>query len=762
MINSEYRQMNMPVSAGVDFDPFALYELEGTAPATEQQREIWAAAQLCEEASASYNLPAALRIRGELDIDSLSAALRQMLDRHDAFRLSFTPDGETLCFARHVDVPLRIEDSSEKELASIYREEGATPFNLVQGPLIRFRLIKFSPEDHMLIVTAHHVVWDGWSIGVFFRELLEIYAACRNGHDAALDAAPSFREYAIELTSQQQRERRVQQEAAWIERLAGMPDFLQLPVDGLRPPIRTFKAGYERYELNRNTRQALENLAERSGCTLFITLASAFFAFLHRLSGQSKIVTGVPAAGQVNANTPGLLGHCVSMLPVPSQLSPDASFMEFLRETRNILLDATEDRDCSFGKILERLNLSRDASTVPLVQVVFNFDRVKKLTEVGGLDCEFSMPPKPYENFEWFVNALAGPDSLVIECTYKSELFDAGTMRQRLEELETFIIAAAEHPEKPVMQLRVLPDSEIRMYSNVAAIPMRENSREAQHLENAAILVVDDAGYPVPVGVAGELVVRGDDAVLRYLGKPHAVGKVLFSDSFENPGSSQHLYHTGERVRLSAGGKLEMLGRQEERIERNGRRIEPADIETRILQHDIQRAVVVLHTGDESESLVAHIAPSNMDDFDPQSLRQRLQEELPGWMLPDYFVVHNELPVTASGRIDRKLLASWSLLPEAPESSQSYTVIERKLTRVWRQVLGVESIGASDDFFEAGGHSLLAARIVAILREEFAVDLPMTAIFVSPSIARLARRRELAPLAAADNPVEPAREEFEI
>lgn len=450
-------------AAPIGFDPFEFDELEGVAVPTNQQREVWAAAQLGEQALLAYNLSVAMRIRGYLNTEILSASINEIVKRHDALRASFSADGDSLCFAKAMHVPLHIDQHqiTKPYLAQVRAAEAATPLDLVNGPLVRFRLVTLGDTEHYLLITAHHLVWDGWSIDVLCRELLMIYAARRNKELPSLDDAPSFRKYASACESRSAQESRQRQEDAWVARLKGIPPFLELPLDRPRPPMRSFSAGHVSHALGPEARKALESLGSTSGCTPFMTLAGLYFAFLHRITGQDAIIVGVPAAGQPSAGLPGLVGHCASMLPVPSRLQPETSVRDFLASTRAVLLDATEDRDCSFGKLVERLGVPRNPASIPLVQAVFNFDRVTELPSIDGLECSLSMTPKPFDNFEWFLNAVAAPDKLTLDVTFKTDLFDPEIMRHRLMELETFILAAAAEPQRPLAQLNIVPPAEL-------------------------------------------------------------------------------------------------------------------------------------------------------------------------------------------------------------------------------------------------------------------------------------------------------------
>src|SRR5690606_20166894 len=253
-------------SAG-DYDPFAGGALAGVVPTTEPQRELWLAAQLGEDASLAYNESVSLQLRGPLDVARLQRALQLVVDRHDALRASFGPDGETFCVLEPAPLPLEVVDLSqlpqagrEAALAQRRRAGVETAFALAQGRLFRAELLKLSPQEHVLLMHAHHIVCDGWSWWVLVRELGTAYA---RGDEAAsaLPPAESFADYALAEAMRPGSPGSVEDEQYWLSRFAGAPPVLDLPTDRPRPARRTFSSRREDYVLDAELVSAVRRMA---------------------------------------------------------------------------------------------------------------------------------------------------------------------------------------------------------------------------------------------------------------------------------------------------------------------------------------------------------------------------------------------------------------------------------------------------------------------------------------------------------------------
>ncbi|MFC7302485.1 non-ribosomal peptide synthetase [Cognatiluteimonas weifangensis] len=435
----------------VDYDPFAGGALALVVPTTEPQREIWLADRLGTEASLAFNLSVSLRLRGALDVAALRGALQDLVARHDALRASIGPDGRSLGVLERLEIACPLSDlvsfqpaAREAAIADRLQRAVETPFELARGPLLRAELLRLAADEHLLLLTAHHIVCDGWSWWVLVRELGALYGARRDAAPASLPAAPSFAEYAAQEAEQGGDAAHAADAAYWQSRFPGNAPVLELPTDRPRPTQRSFASAREDHVLDAELLAALRQMGARRGTSLFAVLLAGFAGLLSRLAGQQDVVVGIPAAGQPVAGNDGLIGHCVSTLPLRFDIDPAQPFASLLDNAQATLLDALEHQRLTFGALLQTLRVRRDPARMPLVGVLFNLDQA--LDHEGaafpGLTLEFDSNPRSFETFELFVNAVQAHGQLRIECQYNRDLFDAATVRRWLQAYEVLLRAA--------------------------------------------------------------------------------------------------------------------------------------------------------------------------------------------------------------------------------------------------------------------------------------------------------------------------------
>ncbi|MFT4103018.1 MAG: amino acid adenylation domain-containing protein, partial [Burkholderiaceae bacterium] len=363
-----------------------------------------------------------------------------------ALRTRIGPDGAELIVYAPDEEPLPVLDlrggdaaAREDGLSRAKAAEVSTPFDLEHGPLFRSRLVVLADDAHALLMTAHHIVCDGWSWGVIVRELGQLYDALAHAGAGAADAAvsalppaPCFGDYVAWEIAQQREAAYAASERYWLGRFGGgaLPA-LDLPADRPRPAVRTFGSRRCDHLLDAALVGALRKQAGRLGVSFYGLMFGAFAVLLHRLSGQSDVVIGVPAAGQSASGLTGLVGHCVNLLPVRVGLDSTASFEQFARDAGGRLLDAFEHRALTYGSLLKKLPVRRDPSRLPLVSVMFNVDSAVDGEAPGfaGLATRFASNPRLYENFELFVNATPVPGGAHrVEWQFNTGLFDDETI----------------------------------------------------------------------------------------------------------------------------------------------------------------------------------------------------------------------------------------------------------------------------------------------------------------------------------------------
>lgn len=456
----------------VEFDPFAGPAFEKSAPTTESQREIFAAAQWGAEANCAYNESGSLRFAGPLNVEALSRSFVRLGARHEALRMFFDKDGQTL-FIRPpgdlavewslIDLADLPETERQGQLAAALVRDVETPFDLENGPLFRATLLKTEPEAFQLVMTGHHIVVDGWSWGVILRELGALYSAECGGTAPAWLPAPSFVQYAVNERSLAQGEAAAQCQDYWLKQFAGsnLPE-LDLPTDRRRPPFKTYSSRRIDFPLPKGLTDQLKKAGARLGASYFVSMLAAFAATLHRLTRQADLVIGIPAAGQAAVGEQSLVGHCVNLLPLRLTLPEGMTFAELVKAAQTVMLDGAEHQQLSYGALLKQLAIKRDPSRLPLISVVFNVDQAVHGNELGfaGVDVRYLTNPRHFENFELFVNAAETQGETVLEVQFNTDLFDHDTVTRWFACFQMLLESAANEPTSRVDSLNLLAPAE--------------------------------------------------------------------------------------------------------------------------------------------------------------------------------------------------------------------------------------------------------------------------------------------------------------
>ncbi|MCG6924074.1 MAG: amino acid adenylation domain-containing protein [Acidobacteria bacterium] len=464
-----------PEPTSVEFDPFAGPSLLLTAPSTESQREIWTACRMGDDASLAFNESNVLELEGELDVEALRTAVRDLVGRHEALHTTFSTDGLTLMVAEahEVDVPLvdlsgRSEEEREVRMGELLARQVEQTFDLEQGPLVRFQLVKLGPVAHRLVFTAHHIVCDGWSTAILMRDLGALYTRARGGEVTLAEPEPFSAYSRAEVESAGTKEL-ADAETYWLGQFREPATVLDLPTDRPRPALKTYAARREDYVLPAELVAGLKKAGARSGASFFTTLLAGFKALAYRLSGQHDIVVGIPAAGQSVGGHRELVGHCVNTLALRSQVDGNQPFPELLKSLRTTMLDAYDHQQFTYGTLLRKLPLARDPSRLPLVSVLFNLDQALSPDALPfeGLQARLWTNPRRFENFDMFVNAVEGDGRIVLEVQHNTDLFDVETIQRWMAAYEMLLRGVVDNPDTQIAALPLLTDAE---RSRIAAI----------------------------------------------------------------------------------------------------------------------------------------------------------------------------------------------------------------------------------------------------------------------------------------------------
>ncbi|RME01278.1 MAG: non-ribosomal peptide synthetase, partial [Deltaproteobacteria bacterium] len=381
------------------------------------QQRLWFLDQL--EPSSAYNIPAAVRIRGDLDPAVVERCIAALVARHETLRTTFAliegtprqivhpPEAWKIPVIR-LDLSDLPEGEREQEAFAHAHAAAAKRFDLSEGPLLRVLLIRIDTSDHLLVLNMHHIVSDGWSLGVLIRELATLYPA--GGDPSLLPPLPiQYADHAAWQRKVLAGETSDRLLAYWRKRLEGAPETLPLPTDKPRPAVQTFNGAVRLRRLAAPLLRQLEELSRQQEATLFMTLLAAFDVLLYRYSGASDIVVGTPISGRNRSEIEGLIGFFVNTLPLRADLSGNPPFTDLLRQVRERALEAYRHQDLPFERLIEALDLSRALSHSPLFQVMFILQNPLPPLEVPGLSFE----PVPVESggakFDLTLSVAQGP-----------------------------------------------------------------------------------------------------------------------------------------------------------------------------------------------------------------------------------------------------------------------------------------------------------------------------------------------------------------
>lgn len=433
-------------------------------PLSFAQERLWFLDQL-EPGSPLYNCPAAVRLKGRLDVSSLARSLQEILARHEVLRTSFPiVDGHPVQRVRPPSpFPLPLLDltplpplAREAEAARLARDDAQRPFDLAHGPLLRASLLRLDHDDHVALLTLHHVVSDAWSTSVLVRELAALYPAFLHHRPSPLPDLPfQYADFAAWQRRALAGTRLDQLLHYWKRQLADLTP-LALPTDRPRPRVPSLHGATAHFLLPRPLLDSLQSLSRAHGTTLFMTLLAAFKALLYRYSGQNDLAVGTAVAGRNRAETEPLIGFFVNLLVLRTHLQPDAPFSHLLAQERNVALDAFAHQDLPFEKLVQELQPERDGAAPPLVPVAFGLQNAPaEALELGGLDVallDSAHEPARYDLTVWM---LEGHKGLQTRWSWRVDLFGRDTIRSLHARLETLLTSVVGNVHCPVDDLEI-------------------------------------------------------------------------------------------------------------------------------------------------------------------------------------------------------------------------------------------------------------------------------------------------------------------
>ncbi|NOT28044.1 MAG: amino acid adenylation domain-containing protein [Acidobacteria bacterium] len=451
---------------------------------TDSQRDVWLATQTQPDAALAFNEGVTLSFAGAMDSDALRWAVAQLVQRHDCLRGTVSLDGQRLLVQPFVpfEIPI-VSEPGPSGLNAIEAYEMGNRFDLERGPLIRLRIVRESGDWHLLIL-AHHIVFDDWSVPVLVSDLAALYAARRDGRDALLPPASAFADYVSAEQTFTTSTEGAEHTAYWLQRLEAAPLPVELPMDLPRPARRTYGANTIQRTIDADVADRLALLAgEREIATVVL---AGLVAQLYRVTGSTDLVVGLTAPGQVFHRQEGLVGHCIHFLPVRFRLSGEDTFVGLVDAVDRTVREALDHQGITFGSLLPQLKIKHDPLRPPLASIAFNAEAHDLDAKLFGAHASCRRLPRRCDLFDVSLTLVSRNVGLAFDCSYNPDLFTQSMVEARLEEFEDLLRSAASNPSQSLDQVGLLSDRRrsetIQRWNDTArAYPLESTLPELLH-----------------------------------------------------------------------------------------------------------------------------------------------------------------------------------------------------------------------------------------------------------------------------------------
>src|SRR5579883_1763569 len=441
-----FRQSDKGTST-VASSPQQFYSRPDELPLSFAQQRLWFLDQF-EPQNPSYIIPSRFYLTGPLHVAALHRSLRTLEQRHEVLRTTILTIEGRPCqriapTARTrlplIDLSALPAPQQEQQLLLLTQQEALQPFSLAAGPLLRYALLRLHPQRHLFLFSVHHILFDGWSRAIFWRELACCYEAALSQQPADLPPLPwQYADFALWQRRWLQGPVLHDLLSYWLTQLADAPVTLDLPTDHPRPALQRFRGGMIPTTLSTSLSQALQALSQREGVTLFMTLLTGWLVVLARWSGQDDLIVGTPIANRTRNDLAGLIGFFVNTLPLRVRLTGNPSLRQVLARVRDVALQAYAHQELPYEKLIEELAPQRDASRQALVQVAFVYQNVPpvQVSQMGGLRCEPWPQPSQTAKFDVSVSISETEQGLSVQLEYNSDLFEPATAQRLLAHLQ--------------------------------------------------------------------------------------------------------------------------------------------------------------------------------------------------------------------------------------------------------------------------------------------------------------------------------------
>jgi len=429
-----------------------LLKARNTFPLGEAQKQLWLIAQLNQEGNLAYNDPGAVSLQGPLDTNLLSDAVQAVIHRHESLRTWLDAEGNEQHVMAPEELHLDLIDLSahtdpSSALSDWFLLQANTPFQLNNAALFKPSLLKLATEHHVLALSSHHIISDGPSMGVVLHEIIQNYALMKKGLPLVAKPALQYRDFLQWQTNLETDAVTQAHQAYWLKQFSTPVTDLTLPYDFPRPQVKTYQGARAWAHIDPTLLKAVRELAGKNASTLYMVLFAAFSVLMHRLSEQKRIAIGAPYTGRSMSGSESLVGYCVHLLPIVSVLTHSDTFAAHLQTIKQQLLQAYEHQDYPFARLLNQLNLPRDISRSPLINVIFNLERLNEAQVIDGLTVDMQQQPIAYTRMDLTFTANLKRDHVVLECDYNTNLFEASTIESLLKSYLSILETVVKDPQ---------------------------------------------------------------------------------------------------------------------------------------------------------------------------------------------------------------------------------------------------------------------------------------------------------------------------
>ena len=438
-------------------------------PLSFAQQQLWFIDQL-ERGNPAYNIAFAICLKGLLKVELLEQSLNKIVQRHEILRTTFSTveDQPVQIISSSGRVPLLLVDCQklpklerDSEVQRLATQESQHPFDLAQGPLLRAKLVRLDQQEHILVMTMHHIIADEWSVEVFVGEIAVLYKAFLTGSPSPLTELPiQYADFTYWQRQRLQGELLENQFSYWNKQLDGVPAILQLPTDRSRPTVQTYRGARQYLELPKTLTEGLQALSCQEGVTLFMVLLAAFYILLYRYTGQDDISVGSPIANRNRDEIKELIGIFINTLVLRTYLGDNPIFRELLGRVRQVALEAYAYQDLPFDQLVEALQPERDISHTPLFQVMFTLQYAPLLPEIPGLILSPLKVNSFTAQFDLRLHIEITEQGLITSFEYNTDLFDAATITRMLKHFQNLLEGIVANPRSRISDLPLLTSAE--------------------------------------------------------------------------------------------------------------------------------------------------------------------------------------------------------------------------------------------------------------------------------------------------------------